>query len=196
MIVQAIGFADVLEVDDFESVRLTDGSVTGVPFFGEHADLTVRGKTGYAIRLKDRTAVLLADSRCLEPQVYEMTRRQVGPVAALFIGMECEGSPMTAANGPYLPDGIHTDAMAKSRRTNASDAAGALKVIDALEPGCAYVYAMGLEPWLSYMFGVPDPTKTYSLSQTEILIAECAARGVLAKLLTGTAILDLGAAAE
>ncbi|WP_433607276.1 MBL fold metallo-hydrolase [Dactylosporangium sp. CA-139114] len=195
LVLEAIGFHHVRELDDFESHEIAGGGLlTAVPFFGEHADLPIRGKSGYAVRLQGRTCVMLADSRCLEPRIYEHARDLIGPVAALFIGMECEGSPLTTANAPYLPEGLYTAGMAESRRTNASDAAGALQVLDALRPERAYVYAMGLEPWLSYMFGVPDPTKTYSLSQVEVFERECSRRAVPARLLRGAQVLELGGA--
>lgn len=44
---------------------------------------------------------------------------------------------------------------------------------------------MGLESWLSYMFGVTDETKSYSLAQKEVLIAECARSSISARLLHG-----------
>jgi L-ascorbate metabolism protein UlaG (beta-lactamase superfamily) len=191
LVLEAIGFDRVHELDDFESLAVTDGQVVSVPFQGEHADLTIRGKCGYAVSLGGGTFWFLADSQCLEPRVYELAREHLGPVAALFLGMECEGSAMTVANRPYLPERVYTTAMAESRRTKASDAANALALVDALRPGRAYVYAMGLEPWLAYMFGVPDPTKSYSLSQVEVFERACAERGVPARLLNGHEVLDL-----
>ena len=125
LVLRAIGFTDVRELDDFESHPVGSGAVTALPFFGEQADLTVRGKAGYAVALGGATCALLADSQCLEPRVYDLARAQVGPVAALFVGMECEGSPMATANGPYLPEGVHTTEMSESRRTKASDAESA-----------------------------------------------------------------------
>jgi L-ascorbate metabolism protein UlaG (beta-lactamase superfamily) len=191
LMLEAIGFGDVIELDDLTSHPLPGGSLLSVPFFGEHADLTVRGKSGYGITLEGRTCVLAADSQCLEPKVYELARGQLGEVAALFIGMECEGSPMMTATRPYLPPGLHTETMSQSRRTKASDASGGLALVRALAPRRAYVYAMGLEPWLSYMFGVPDQAKSYSLAQTETFIAECIALGVPAELLQHPQGLDL-----
>ncbi len=190
-VLQALGFRNVHEMDDYESHSLADGAVTAVPFFGEHSDLAVRGKTGYAVTLQGRTAVFVADSQCLEPRVYELARDQLGPVSMLFVGMECAGSPMATASRPYLPEGRYTPAMSESRRTRASDAAGGLALVRALRPSRAYLYAMGLEPWLAYMFGVPDGARTYSLSQAEIFISACAELGVPAELLRGPRVLPL-----
>ncbi|MGW5456693.1 MBL fold metallo-hydrolase [Nocardia sp. NPDC003979] len=191
LVLSAIGFDDVVELDDYATLALPNGSITALPFLGEHSDLTVRGKTGYAVTLDNSTSVLVADSRCLEQRVYEVAREQLGPVDSLFIGMECEGSPMAMAVGPYLPAGQYTEEMSQNRRTRASDAASGMALVHALQPRQVYIYAMGLEPWLSYMFGVPDPTRSYSLAQTEVFIAECAAIGVPAELLRGPQILDV-----
>lgn len=188
---EAIGFEQVHELDDFGALPIAGGQVVAVPFEGEHADLTVRGKTGYAVSLGGESFWFLADSQCLEPQLYEHARAHLGPVAALFLGMECEGSAMTVANGPYLPARTYTEAMTESRRTRASDAAEALAMVTALRAQQAYVYAMGLEPWLAYMFGAPDPTKTYSLSQVDVFVDACTQQGVPARLLNGHESLDL-----
>ncbi|WP_405135474.1 MBL fold metallo-hydrolase [Nocardia sp. NBC_01388] len=191
LVLSAIGFEDVVELDDYTTLSLPDGSITALPFLGEHSDLTVRGKAGYAVTLNNSTSVLVADSRCLEQRVYEVAREQLGPIDSLFIGMECEGSPMTMASGPYLPTGQYTEQMSQARRTKGSDAAGGMELVHALGPRQVYVYAMGLEPWLSYMFGVSDPTRSYSLAQTEAFITECAALGLPAELLRGSQTLDV-----
>ena len=187
----ALGFRAVYEMDDFDSHPVDGGSVVALPFFGEHSDLPVRAKSGYAVTLAGQTCVLAADSRCLEPRIYQAARQQLGPISALFIGMECEGSPMTTANRPYLPAALYTPEMSQSRRTKASDAAAAIAAVRALRPERAYVYAMGLEPWLSYMFGVPDQTRSYSLAQTELFIMDCTALGVPAELLCGSQLVEL-----
>ena len=49
------------ELDHYEAVAIGPGSVTAVPFMGEHADLAVRGKTGYAVTVDGRTALCVAD---------------------------------------------------------------------------------------------------------------------------------------
>lgn len=193
LILNALGFKNVVEVDDFGTYPLPGGCVTALPFLGEHSDLPVRGKSGYGVTLGCKTCVMVADSRCLEPRIYEKARDKLGPVSALFVGMECEGSPMVTANGPYLPDDLHTLQMSRSRRTRASDAAAGLALVRALCPGVAYVYAMGLEPWLSYMFGIPDKARSYSLAQTEKFIQRSVAMGVPARLLCGSQVLELPA---
>jgi L-ascorbate metabolism protein UlaG (beta-lactamase superfamily) len=190
LVLEALGFPDVIELDEFAACPLPDGSVLPVPFLGEHSDLTVRGKSGYGITLGGRSCVFVADSQCLEAGVYDMARDLLGAVSAVYLGMECEGSPMTTAMGPYLPPGRHSDAMSRSRRTRGSNAADAIALVNALRPGRAYVYAMGLEPWLSYMFGVPDKTRSYSLAQADVFLSKCADLGIPARLLSGSQWLD------
>ena len=124
--------------------------------------------------------------------MYERTRSQVGQIDALFVGMECEGSPIETANGPYQVEGTYTDEMSLSRSTRASDAAEALALVDAVGARRAFVYAMGLERCLASMFGVPDPTTSYSLSQVDVFVEGCAQRGSRAELLRGQLMLPPG----
>lgn len=185
LILNAIGFTDVVELDDFENLPIPGGRITALPFFGEHSDLPIRGKSAYGITLDSQRSVLTADSQCVEPRVYEMARAMLGSVSTLFVGMECEGSAMTTANEPYLPADMYTHEVSESRRTKGSNADEALRLVRALQPACVYIYAMGLEPWLSYMFGVVDETRSYSIAQTKVFITECARVGFPARLLRG-----------
>jgi L-ascorbate metabolism protein UlaG (beta-lactamase superfamily) len=191
LVLQAIGFDDVAELDDFESLPLSGGRLTALPFFGEHGDLAIRAKAGYGVSLDGRTAVFVADSQCIEPRVYTMARELLGKVDTLFLGMECEGSPMTVASGPYLPRALYTDEMGETRRTRGSNAEEGLELQQSLGAGRVYIYAMGLEPWLAYMFGVSDPTKSYSLAQARWFIEQCRRNGVPAQLLSGPSCFDI-----
>lgn len=184
LLLQTIGFSHVREVDEMEVVALPDGELVAVPFLGEHADLDIRAKTAYVLRLADRLVFCAADSCNLDTAVYGRVRSALGCIDAAFLGMECEGSPLTLAYGPYLAHPVPPD-VDQSRRTLASDGARAMDVVRAL--GCreAYVYAMGLEPWLAYMFGVPDETRSFSLRQVDEFVRTCAEEGVRAELLTG-----------
>ena len=66
-VLQHLGFDNVREIDETEAVPIPGGSITGLPFLGEHADLHIRTKMAYAIELRGKTAVLVADSENLEP---------------------------------------------------------------------------------------------------------------------------------
>jgi L-ascorbate metabolism protein UlaG (beta-lactamase superfamily) len=187
LLLRNIGFERVLEIDDLESVALERGTITAVPFLGEHSDLKVRAKTSYAVRLADRQVLCLADSCNIAPELYRHVHQLIGDVDALFIGMECEGSPLSLANGPYLlqpPDA----AINQSRRTQASNYEQAIDVVERFNCRRVYIYAMGLEPWIQHLFGNHGVTKTeetYSIKESNRLIAECQRAGRTAELLFG-----------
>jgi L-ascorbate metabolism protein UlaG (beta-lactamase superfamily) len=184
LILRSLGFDDVRELQEMECVTLTDGEVVAVPFLGEHADLDIAAKSAYAVTLGGRTALCTADARNHEPEVFAHVRRTLGPVHAGFLGMECEGSPLSLAHGPFLTAPVPPE-IDESRRTNGNDSAGALAMIDALECPAAYVYAMGFETWLAFMFGVPDETRTVARREIATFLDGCRSRGVGAELLEG-----------
>ena len=78
-----------------ESLAFNGGAITAVPFLGEHADLDVRAKAGYAVRIGRRIILFLADSDNVEPRLYRHVPPKVGTPDALFLGMECDGAPLS-----------------------------------------------------------------------------------------------------
>src|SRR5205807_9577240 len=46
---QHMGFRNVIEVDDLESVMVEGGCITALPFLGEHADLNIRCKSAWLV---------------------------------------------------------------------------------------------------------------------------------------------------
>src|SRR5437588_1201741 len=51
LILRNTGFKSVIELSDLESLPLPDGEIVGLPFFGEHADLDIRSKLAYLVRI-------------------------------------------------------------------------------------------------------------------------------------------------
>jgi L-ascorbate metabolism protein UlaG (beta-lactamase superfamily) len=97
-----IGFKNVIEIDEMETIEIEGGTLTGVPFLGEHSDLDIRTKMAYLVRLGAGSALLAADSCNIEPRVYENVQRMVGDVDVLFLGMECDGAPLSWLYGPLI----------------------------------------------------------------------------------------------
>jgi L-ascorbate metabolism protein UlaG (beta-lactamase superfamily) len=50
MILENVGCTNVHEISDLEELRIPDGSITALPFFGEHADLDIQTKAAYLIK--------------------------------------------------------------------------------------------------------------------------------------------------
>jgi hypothetical protein len=96
------------------------GEIQAIPFVGEHCDPDIRSKMGYLVRLCGHSVLFLADSRNVEPDIYRRVQEAIGDVETIFIGMECDGAPLSWIYGPLLlrrPE----RAMDQSRRANASD---------------------------------------------------------------------------
>jgi L-ascorbate metabolism protein UlaG (beta-lactamase superfamily) len=180
LMLQAIGFDDVVELDELEALPLAGGCIRGVPFFGEHADLNIRSKLAYAVSLEGRTALFLADSNALEPAVYDFVRRSIGPVDALFVGLECDGAPLSWLYGSLFTRPI-SRAVDQSRRLNSSDCAGVLEIVNRLDPASVYIYAMGLESWLSYISSIDYSPDAKPIVESNKLLLECEARGLPAE---------------
>jgi L-ascorbate metabolism protein UlaG (beta-lactamase superfamily) len=139
----------VVEVDDFSEVEFPGGTVIATPFLGEHADLDIRAKTTYCVRLAGRALFIGADSSGIDPALYRYTRSHVGPVDLAFLGMECAGAPLTWLYKALFTKPV-TKKMNDSRTLSGSNAAQAAAIMTELGAAEAYVYAMGEEPWLGH----------------------------------------------
>src|SRR5689334_13759120 len=149
-ILQSMGFSDVREIDEVESIEIEGGSITGMPFLGEHCDLSIRTKTAYLIRVKGNSILIGADSCNIEPHLYGHIHDLFGDLDLLFLGMECDGAPLTWMYGPLLTNSVPRK-MDRSRKLNGSNYEQALDIVNRTRAKQVYVYAMGLEPWLVYL---------------------------------------------
>ncbi len=174
----------VLEVDDFAEVGFPGGSVTATPFLGEHADLDIRAKQTYCVRLGGRVVFVGADSSGIDPVVYRHIRSHVGPVDMAFLGMECAGAPLTWLYQALLTRPV-TKKMSDSRTLSGSNAAQAAAIMTELGAGEAYVYAMGEESWLGHVMATSYTEDSYQLRQVAEFLAWCAQHGIKADHLLG-----------
>ncbi len=133
----------------------------------------------------------LADSNAFEPRFYERVRELTGPVDAVFIGMECEGAPLSWAFGPYLSKPPPRK-MDQSRRFNGSNCASALEVVRIFTPRQVYVYAMGQEPWITFLTSIKYREDSVPIVESNKLVTECKKRGLVAERLYGCRELQLG----
>jgi L-ascorbate metabolism protein UlaG (beta-lactamase superfamily) len=175
----------VAEVDDFSEVEFPGGRVIATPFLGEHADLDVRAKTTYCVRLAGRTVFVGADSSGIDPMVYRYIRGHVGKVDLAFLGMECAGAPLTWAYQALLTQPV-TRKMSDSRTLSGSNAAQASAIMTELGASEAYVYAMGEEIWLvGHVMATSYNEDSYQLKQVDEFLAWCASHGIKADHLYG-----------
>jgi len=181
---ESVGFKNVIEVDELESIEVPDGTITGLPFFGEHGDLHIRSKLAWHVQLKGRTAVCAADSNNLSPEMYAKVREIFGPVDRLFLGMECAGAPMSWLYGPLLTKPLERR-QDQERRLDGTDCELGLVLIEMMEARQVYIYAMGMEPWLTFVSSISYTEKSKPIVESNALIEACNKKGIVAKRLFG-----------
>jgi L-ascorbate metabolism protein UlaG (beta-lactamase superfamily) len=184
MILQAAGCPRVTELSEMETVTFSGGSITGLPFFGEHSDLAVMTKLAYAVQLGEERLLFAADSCNIEPKLYEHVHRAIGDIDVLFLGMECDGAPLSWLYGPLLPQPIERG-MDQSRRLSGCNYAQGIAIVNQFNCKEAYVYAMGQEPWLNYVMSIKYTDQSRPILESNRLIEDCRARGIVAERLFG-----------
>lgn len=182
LLLRALGFKQVVELGVLESIELEDAEIVGLPFLGEHGDLDIRSKLAYLVRLGGKRLVFAADSRNVETRVYERLRDVVGTVDCLFVGMECDGAPLSWVYGPLLTSTIPRRED-QSRRTAGSDAEQAWSIVQALRCRQVCVYAMGQEPWLNYISRFNAAEDSLPIIESRKLVQTCRAHGIEAEQL-------------
>ncbi len=184
LLLQQCGFRNVIEVSEMDELPFEGGSITAVPFFGEHGDLNVLTKSAYVVRANGHRLMFAADSCNIAPQLYKHVQHQLGDVDVLFVGMECDGAPVSWLYGP-----LHTQRLERakdqSRRLAGSNFVRAQSMVEQFHCKEAYVYAMGQEPWLNHVMGIKYTEKSNPIIQSNQLIEKCRASGVAAERLFG-----------
>jgi len=178
------GFENVIEIDEMEKIRFGNCVIRGLPFTGEHSDLNVKAKTCYHVAIEAFTFLFMADSRVVEARLYEHVHRIIGDVEVIFLGMECDGAPLTWLYGPLLTEEMPRD-KDQSRRLAGSDYEKGIRLVDIFNPREVYVYAMGQEPWLEFISTVRYTEASNPIIQSDKLVADCKDRGLIAERLYG-----------
>lgn len=187
---RGIGHDRVRVMDPMERLPLPHGHLVSLPFYGEHADLEITSKHGLYVDLKGRRFLFLADSDAKDRALYRRIARRLGGVDHLFIGMECDGAPLSWLYGPYLshPLARRED---ESRRLSGSDAARAWSIVEELGCAQAYVYAMAQEPWLRFVAGLRYTPQSKQIVESDAFVARCREAGIPAERLCGSRTLEL-----
>jgi L-ascorbate metabolism protein UlaG (beta-lactamase superfamily) len=182
MVLQNIGFKQVQEIDEMETVAVKGGKITGLPFLGEHADLGIMSKLAHLVTLDGVSIMCAADSNNIEPQLYQHIHGLIGDIGILFLGMECDGGPLSWLYGPLLPRPLPRK-LDQSRRLNGSDCARGMDIVARLKPKHVYVYAMGQEPWLNHLTSIQYSEQSRPIVESDRLVAECLRRGIVSERL-------------
>ena len=67
VLLKNIGFKNVIGLDQLQSLQTENGSITGLPFLGEHSDLNIAAKLAYLIKAGPHSLLFAADSCNIEP---------------------------------------------------------------------------------------------------------------------------------
>jgi L-ascorbate metabolism protein UlaG (beta-lactamase superfamily) len=180
---EALGFS-VIEIDEFDTIEFPGGRITGLPFMGEHADLGIRTKLCHHVSIGAWSALLAADSCAIDPKVYQHIHDAVGDVEVLFLGMECDGAPLSWLYGPLFTEPINRE-KDKSRRLAGSNCERASQMVDRFHPREVYIYAMGQEPWLGYIMSVKYSEQSAPIVESNRLVNKYRAQGITAERLFG-----------
>ncbi|MBS2532114.1 MBL fold metallo-hydrolase [Catenulispora sp. NF23] len=176
LFLEHLGF-DVREADSFDEVPFDGGSIVATPFLGEHCDLDIRAKSTYVVRIAGKSVFIGADSSGLDAQLYARIRRALGPVDIGFLGMECDGAPLS-----WLYKALFTQPVSRkmsiTRKLSGSNAAQAVDIVRELGIQQAFIYAMGQEEWLQHIMATSYTPESYQLQQVAEFLAACAERGV------------------
>jgi L-ascorbate metabolism protein UlaG (beta-lactamase superfamily) len=184
LLLKNAGFNNVIGMDQMEEFRDRGVSITGLPFLGEHSDLNIGTKLAYLVKAGSHSLLFAADSCNIEPRLYEHLHREVGNVDALFLGMECDGAPLSWLYGPLLMQRIERS-MDESRRLSGSNFEQARSIVDQFHCKQAYIYAMGQEPWLNYIMSIKYAGDSRPIVESNRLIEYCRQRGIIAERLFG-----------
>ena len=184
LVLQHIGFKNVSEIAPLETIEVPGGEITGVPFLGEHGDLNVASKIAHLVTLKGKSFLLAADSNNIEPKLYERVFQVIGDIDVLFLGMECDGAPLSWVYGPLLTRPLDRK-MDQSRRLSGSDYDRAIQLVNQFNCKEVYVYAMGQEPWLNYVMCTKYTEESNPIVASNNVVTECTERNIQAERLFG-----------
>lgn len=184
LMLNAIGFNNVIELGDMEEMRFEDCILTGLPFIGEHADLNIQSKLCHHVNFGDFSMLFVADSCNVEPKLYEHINAIIGDVDVVFLGMECEGAPLSWLYGPLQTKKISRD-LDRSRTLSGSNFERGKNLVDAFNAKEVYVYAMGLEPWLEFISSKKYTDEDHPIVQSNKLLTYCKENDIIAERLFG-----------
>jgi L-ascorbate metabolism protein UlaG (beta-lactamase superfamily) len=184
LLLKNTGFNNVIEIDEMETLQCEDCQINGIPFFGEHTDLNITTKLAYLINTDNKFIMIAADSNNIEPNLYKHINKIFGDIEILFLGMECDGAPLSWLYGPLQSKPLSRK-MDQSRRLNGSNYESAISIVEALKPRQAYVYAMGQEPWLTFLTSIKYTEKSRPIIDSNKFVEECINRGIISERLYG-----------
>ena len=182
LILQRIGFKDVIELEELDSIEIQGGKIVGFPFFGEHSDLDIQSKIAHCVVLNNKKFLLAADSNNIDPFLYDHLFDYLGKIDVLFLGMECDGAPLSWLYAPYMPVPLNK-AYDDERTLSGSNFEKAWSIVEKSECKEAYVYAMGMEPWLHHIMALQYTPESIQITESDKFVAACKNKGITSERL-------------
>lgn len=190
LMLRQIGFKNIIELEEMETLTFKDCSITGIPFLGEHSDLDVRSKLCHLVTFKDGYKMMFAADSCnIQPRIYQKIHEIVGDIDMIFLGMECEGAPLTWIYGPLMSYSLERDKDA-SRRLAGCDFEQSKALIDIFNPSTVFIYAMGMEPWLKYISSIKYTDESKPIVESNKVLEYCTANNIDSERLFGEKIIE------
>lgn len=184
LILKYTGFSSLIELQEMEDLEFEDGSIMGLPFLGEHSDLNIQSKLAYCVHVKGKKFLFAADSNNVQPHLYEHIFKIIGPIEMLFLGMECDGAPLTWLYGPLLSAPLKRS-YDRNRTLSGSNFEKAWNIVEKSSCKNAYVYAMGQEPWLSYVMALKYTEDSPQITESNKFLQICSTNGIESERLYG-----------
>jgi L-ascorbate metabolism protein UlaG (beta-lactamase superfamily) len=172
-----LGYTRIRTLEPLETLEVADGSITGLPFTGEHSDLDVHSKQCALVELKGRRICMLVDTDAVDIDVYRRVVARLVQPDMVFIGMECSGAPLSWLYGPLVsrPIARRND---NSRRLSGANGRRAWDIVALLQPRRVCVYAMGQEPWMRNLMGLNYTQDSVQIKESEEFIRRCRQAGI------------------
>lgn len=183
-LLRRLGYDNIHILEEFGETHCGAITVEGYPFSGEHGDLDVRSRLNYKVSCAGRSLFFASDSDVRDTRLYQLSQRRIGRLDALFLGMECEGAPVSWVYGPLFPKPLPWR-QDQARRLSGADYEGAKALVDILRPEAAYVYAMGEEPWVTHLSSKAYTPQAFPMRQAAQFVEYCQARGMASARLVG-----------
>ncbi|MEH1848187.1 MAG: hypothetical protein V7L25_25215 [Nostoc sp.] len=98
--------------------------------------------------------------------------------------MECDGASYNWAYGPLLTQQVPRK-IAQTRRLDGSNAQRAIALVNQFHPQQVYVYAMGQEPWLTFISSILYTPESKPIVESNQLVEYCCSQEIISKRLFG-----------
>ncbi|MDY1550017.1 MBL fold metallo-hydrolase [Luteibacter sahnii] len=177
LVLRDMGFREIVTLRPFDRIQLAHGYLESLPFTGEHADLNIHSKHALALQLRGRKFLFLIDSDGRDLALYRRLSARLGPLDAMFIGMECHGAPLNWLYEPLLMKAV-SRRNNESRRLSGANAERARNILQEVNTRRVFVYAMGQEPWMKFIMGLQYEPDSIQLLESDRFIQDCQGAGI------------------